>query len=816
MAVSVNDLVAGPLTPAVGVTTISVDYFVENAEWLSVYKTGSRDPLVLGVNYTFAGEGTTTGVITLAIAANGTDRYAVYLTPPLERATDMQLRGGFRSEPFNVELDRIWQAIQMLNTRANLALSLGRTSVSALALQSESLSARSRGLIYFDNGGSGLEVGPTGLAGSLVIATATGYTNGPTVDSLLTAPSADNRFTTVAELKAYNGTDLVVGSTVEVLQGNYFYTVVTSGQNMTTAGGDKLKAIPRAGQIDPLQVGATGDGATDDTVALQAAADAAAAGGYELLLLPAGYTFLHTALLIIRNGTKAVTGQGGILLADNDSCGILLAGIQAGESANVTNCNVHGLKIDGGGYSINAIHGQNLQSCDIFNNYIYNVVDGYGILCRTYLAGARNTVFVNIHDNRIVLNANSYGVSEHAIALDVLNAELNYSPYASETEYWENTFTAAVPTYYADRCSVVNNTVVGGYYGCSLAATRNTVVLGNLFQSNTRGVSAQHGCFYNTISDNRVLNCASSGIHLNFGSRFNVIANNRIVNLSNGGEALIQCSLGCSDNAINGNSILTQGSSGNQFFIYIGPKASRCHVEGNLCSGPVERTGICAESEWNPAVTEQYGYAYGKTIPNAMSDADLTAVVIRNNVINLSFVRPAIMLSAVTRGTDKDVTGCVVDGNTVIGTTPYRQFQIHEYLTSEVSTLQLVGNKFADGASAGTFIMPRGRLHFSNRANNNVLDDGPQAFGNGDTSPDVSFGNGFYYCVNGGATSITTFDGAAAAQEILVKLDANTTLVHNSAVMRLKGGVNLVASSSDQFVALRKFAGIWFEIARNF
>lgn len=116
MAVSENDLVVGPLVPAAGVTTISLDFYFEQASWLEVYKSGSDTPLVLNTDYTVTGAGTSSGVVTLATAANGTDAYSVYLVVPLQRSSDMQLRGEFKSEPFNIEMDRLWQSLQRLNT----------------------------------------------------------------------------------------------------------------------------------------------------------------------------------------------------------------------------------------------------------------------------------------------------------------------------------------------------------------------------------------------------------------------------------------------------------------------------------------------------------------------------------------------------------------------------------------------------------------------------------------------------------------------------------------------------------------------------
>lgn len=162
MAVSANDLKIGPVIPANGVSLISLDFFFEDETLIQVFKTGNPDPLVLEVDYTVAGAGTETGSVTLTVPANGTDQYAIFLVPELERSSDLQLRGQFQSEPFNVELDRIWQALQALNTRISRAILLSETSVPALPLVAESTAARAGKVPIFGADGVSLELGPAG------------------------------------------------------------------------------------------------------------------------------------------------------------------------------------------------------------------------------------------------------------------------------------------------------------------------------------------------------------------------------------------------------------------------------------------------------------------------------------------------------------------------------------------------------------------------------------------------------------------------------------------------------------------------------
>jgi hypothetical protein len=248
MAVLESDLVVGPLTPAAGVTTISLDFYFEQASWLEVYKSGSETPLVLNTDYTVTGAGTGFGVVTLAVAANGTDAYSVYLIVPLQRSSDMQLRGGFKSGPFNTELDRLWQAIQGVNTRLGRALMITRTSTSVGALFSESQPDRANRSIVFDAAGASLLLGPSASDIESAQASATVAVNAAAALEAIVF-QATNTFTTEAGQQTYTlpyspGSDRlrVVLNTASLTFGQH-YTI--SGAEVTliepvVQGGDFL------------------------------------------------------------------------------------------------------------------------------------------------------------------------------------------------------------------------------------------------------------------------------------------------------------------------------------------------------------------------------------------------------------------------------------------------------------------------------------------------------------------------------------------------------------------------------------------------
>lgn len=122
MTIDLNDVFVGPVQPANGVTQISVDFYVEDETWLEVYKGEAETLLVLGVDYTFTGELTSTGFITLTVPADGVDYYSIWLNTPQERQTDLARRGGFNADIVNRELDRIIAMIQYLNTATSKVL----------------------------------------------------------------------------------------------------------------------------------------------------------------------------------------------------------------------------------------------------------------------------------------------------------------------------------------------------------------------------------------------------------------------------------------------------------------------------------------------------------------------------------------------------------------------------------------------------------------------------------------------------------------------------------------------------------------------
>lgn len=310
MAVSENDLLVGPVVPANGVTLISVDFFVEDQDWLEVYKSGSDTPLTLGVDYTFSGEGTDTGSVTLTVAADGVDSYSVYLVQPAERSSDLQFRGDLQSPVLNIELDRLWRAIQGGKTTIGRTLQVTRTSSVPGALNSETALSRAGKLLGFDGSGD-LEA----------------YSISNTLE--VVAGAIVYELKTVADLEAdvgagYSGATVTVAAGDLVRAGGFTYQVAASGasdHNITNSNSVKFYVLPGDEGYNIRAFGAVGDGVANDTAAIQAALDAASLepkrvfapdGSYAVANLnPAnstvfvGQSKFGTKLLVNTNGAAA-------------------------------------------------------------------------------------------------------------------------------------------------------------------------------------------------------------------------------------------------------------------------------------------------------------------------------------------------------------------------------------------------------------------------------------------------------------------------------------------------------------------------------
>lgn len=243
MTVAVNDLLVGPVIPTIGVSLISIDFYFELAAHLEVYKDGSETALVVSTDYTVSlptAVGATDGSITLVVAADGANSYAIYGQQPLERSTDLQFRGDLRSPVLNLELDRIWRGVQGIDTAFSRTLQFSKNSNVPAPLETLTTASRQNKVIGFNADGTGLQVGPTvdeiSSAQSYAVAAAASLDSFD--DRNLGAKSADPTFDN-------DGNALTVGSEyfntavneMRVWTGSLWLSTLYNSANVAITGG---------------------------------------------------------------------------------------------------------------------------------------------------------------------------------------------------------------------------------------------------------------------------------------------------------------------------------------------------------------------------------------------------------------------------------------------------------------------------------------------------------------------------------------------------------------------------------------------------
>lgn len=588
-----------------------------------------------------------------------------------------------------------------------------------------------------------------------------------------------------------------------------------------TPGGDgavtqTLEALLRD-SVTPDGFGAVGNGIADDVVAIEKAAERARLTG-KPLVFPGGRTYGISRYAVIKPGLKRILGNGGVIKCLNDGTGIhkglYFPGIAGGQASNHDGIHVQGVRIDRNGQLGNGIFGQNITRSTFVFNEIVGGLTGNGIVNRSYGAGLESPVDNLFAYNYISGDASS-GVAQSTSGIDIA-AEYNYTPpYVSADEQWKAIFTAPGALYPPLRNRIVGNTIVGGYYGISINGAADCVVTGNCVSSNMRNISCQNDATNNTISNNSLRESISSGVHLAYGSTGNLISGNNIFTSRASLEGLLQAYVGTKRNKFVGNRIECV-TSAPKYMVYCGVHADGNEFIDNTLIGLCARAYIAVESGWDSTITNPSHRGYGllSSVTDGFNNVGTTGVVVRGNKVSPDSNVPVIFLGQV--GATSPLAATLVQGNEMTTTTA-GMMSLLEQNGGLLSATRYTGNVMPTTTGVSTFVLPRGMAHFhqwEGNTNPSSASGGP-AFVSGDTTPSVAGGDN-WRCANAGATSITYFDDGMDGQQILVRLDANTTIVHNNSFIRAKGNANIVGASSNVFVSFIRLSNIWFELSRSF
>jgi parallel beta-helix repeat protein len=588
-----------------------------------------------------------------------------------------------------------------------------------------------------------------------------------------------------------------------------------------------------ANNLVPITVfGAVGDGVTDNTVAINNAFASAKTNG-SVVTVPPG-TYAVSGKLIVENGCRGLLGQGGTIKFTSSSAMILLKGKQSGASSNVFNFTMQDLFVDANNQLISYANGsvavlvaENPSHCAFINNIIGNVnfAQGKGgIFLRSYLAGAAFTIFNRVIGN-VITGDNVATLANPdngpCIAIDILNSELNYAPYADATAYWKATFTAATATYFAQWNVIADNVLNGGYYGISIPAAQYTTVTGNVIKSNVRGISAQHCAKYNTISGNTIVNNISTAIAFAYGSTDNVVANNDIQTAVSNGEAHLESYVGSKNNTFSNNQVRVTGGTTSRYFAYCAVQSDGCAFIDNVFNGNVDRASIGVESAWNNATTNPASYAYNNVAGiNGFAGTGMSGVTISGNIISNGLPVPAIFTYQVSDGAgDYTLTNCTISNNVVTNTAPNYQLEMAEDNAGDSNGHILKNNSFfptEDGP--GYYSWARGRAHFVMVSGNTPINYpiSSYVYPDAGATPNVAYNDYVSLAAYSTATTVTNFTGANDGQVITVRLSAAVTIDNNANIV-LKGGTDITGVTSNDYVTLlKRDSTTWTELSRSF
>ena len=626
-----------------------------------------------------------------------------------------------------------------------------------------------------------------------------------------------------------SGNDLVfseappVLSTIEVLAWGVNDIGATTANlvTYTPAGTGAVATTVQAKLRESVSVkdfGATGDGVTDDTAAIQAAIDYAEANA-KVIYFPTGTFSVST--LSITNGIRGIScdgiikGQGSAAAAT-----IVIGSVGSGISNAVFN-----LRMDQSAGDLVAVKAYDIVGCTFNQCQIYGFVNSastnhYAFWCiGPCLRNTFNNNHITLYDTP---TQRGFG-----IAL--------YGPDGG-TEYGGFFTGALVPSATpANENIISNNTIINGSYAVSLQYAEECIVDGNYFRNqNHRGIYIAVASLRNVISNNQIVDFLSSAVLLGYNSWHNVVSGNYCY--SSGvyvsGEAAININTGSSYNLIAGNAI----ESPTNYGIYMGADMMSNVVQGNYISNHY-LAAIGLDNDFiavRPANSSYSRPNYGAPPSpyTAWSYVNSSDNVIKNNTIGIGYAgrnTAAIEVSQINGPNTTQVIRTIIASNDVISADNIG-YNLWFYADTDGRFFgtNVTNNNFNSGnseasynASGATTWADRIRYYADNEQFDEIINGESISFADGDATPSVVTNSSvpserLYGFGNTTATSVTDFDNPYPNQQIMLRMDANTTIKYNSSIIRTKGSVDVTGNSNDfiQFIHLPN--GIWYETWRSF
>ena len=563
--------------------------------------------------------------------------------------------------------------------------------------------------------------------------------------------------------------------------------------------------------VTPEMYGAAGDGVADDTVAVQTALNYAKLG--KTCLITKTY---KVSTVTIKNGTKAVIGNGTIKGDDTSVNGIVYLGE---ESAPLKNCKIS-INVDLSAGEQFGINGYSVENCIFENCNIYGGTEKEG---NTYYLRIVESIKNRFINNNFTAPTSPSGGNHYLLIFSVENPEYLYGGIFDDDHTIHYESKSNVDNY------IEGNNFVGGTHAIVLGwSLRNTVTGNNFKYQSHRGVAIQNACSYNKVCNNQFEGILSSGVLMTYGCSYNdIIGNTFIDNLEVSptavGQGVICGYLHVMYNRIADNIIM----SGRLYGVQLSVDVIGNTIENNEI-GNYYLTGIYLNSDLIPT-----GYVWSDDFPipedakftrvlsehTPFTDSEGTTVdyvgyynseqnVIQNNVFRRSIIDNSTACIYLTQmGNRLKLQYNTIQNNTYDAVQSGKYyFYLYEETTSYCIHNSLLSNTInGDGKNINRFYMTSWRSHFDNIIGNDILNIGMRYV----TGATIDGYYGEYYKLsNSSATTLTSISNTKQDDQILLRLDANTTIQHASGGnLRLKGSSNISPQNNNAMLKLLNVDG---------
>lgn len=468
-------------------------------------------------------------------------------------------------------------------------------------------------------------------------------------------------------------------------------------------------------------------------------------------------------------------------------------------------CDVYGLNIDCNNLSRQGFVSNGHVFSDVKKLKVYNI----------RLTGSSAGV-------RVALNCNNLDITSCEITQQVDPDNGNGSDnlaginvVAEISSIYGGIDSGGVPTYpntiTVTDINIEKNVINNGTHGVQVQGLVRGSVRKNVISGNThRNINLSPSCQRITIASNDLLDAGSSAVNVALGCRNIVIRGNRVnsyvvESVGSGDDAAIQAYQGVSVIEISGNEI-----SGNwKYCVYVS-QCQRVTIRDNKFRDGGSKANVMVETNWFQT-TPPAEAAYSKQrVSPVLATTDSYLIEIYGNEHGGS--RAAVAISCTGGLTLAEVN---VHDETIRGAT--RSHYIHVYsdslalINAQVSLSNIRGSLLA--ASSNKYFSSYGRAAFNSVKNVVGLEDDMIEQSVSGATPSAFYGPNLSVPA---AETITDFIDGQDGQILNVRMSAGVVIVNDSAKIRLRGGVNISAKSSNEIVTLKRIQAIWFEIGRNF